>query len=494
MVSNTFFSMQGESMQGTHGLPRRALEIQIIVSGWVCLQMSRSLFAGRGKDLMKCSRRRITLVAVAVVMTLAMVATAKTTELTFLHRTHTSEVEWAELVIQGFTKANPSIGVKLVTSPAGTAYQEKVAVMSAGGHAPDVFTGYGDKLGFIVRGFAADVTGLAERDRAELQTNGFFPGVWDSPVFQGKRYGVPLTITTQLMFYNQDLLLKHGLPLLPTSWENTTWTWDRLLEYGKRLTVTDTDGRAQQLAITQATEAILPDVCWMFGGDWFAPQAYETGWVDKVTFTRPENIKAYSALVELYASYAAAGPAKGIAAWQGFSQGKIAMDWIGGWRMGAIQDTRRGGGMTFGLAVGPPPLVQNRANTRWTNPLFMSSTTGNPEEAWKFIKFATNQENQELWVEKTRLMPARRTASQLYINGLRDVFDMSTEAIASAIGGSVTHSRRSIEEAIFDLPLEINRRTSTWLNPILAGQRPVESTLESFEASLNAYAQELKMR
>jgi hypothetical protein len=103
--------------------------------------------------------------------------------------------------------------------------------------------------------------------------------------------------------------------------------------------------------------------------------AYETGWVDRVTFTQPENVKAYQALVELYSSYAAAGPSKGLSGWQGFSEGKIAMDWIGGWRMGTILDTRKGGGMSFGLALGPPPLVKNRANTRWTNPLFMSSAT-----------------------------------------------------------------------------------------------------------------------
>ena len=170
------------------------------------------------------------------------------------------------------------------------------------------------------------------------------------------------------------------------------------------------------------------------------------------------------------------------------------MDWIGGWRMGAIQDTRKGGGMSFSLGIGPPPLVENRANTRWTNPLYMSSSTKAPEAAWEFIKFATSPQSQELWVAKTRLMPARRTASQQYIAGLVDVFDMPMDALASVIGGAVAHSRRSIEEAIFDLPLEINRQTSTWLNPILAGQRPVESTLESFEAYLNAYAQELRKR
>ena len=429
------------------------------------------------------------MVAVAVVTVPALAADV---QLTFLHRTHTSEMEWAKTIIERFEATHPNIAVTLVTSPAGTAYQEKVAVMGAGGVAPDVFTGYGDKLGFIVRGFAEDVTQLAHRDSTEIQVNGFFPGVWEAPIYQGRRYGIPLTVTTQQVFYNKDMLSRHGLPLLPANWDDTSWTWDKLLEYGKRLTVHDADGRVSQLAITQATEAILPDVSWMFGGDWFEPEAYETGWVDKVTFTLPENIKAYNALVELYAKYAAAGPAKGIAAWSGFTQENIAMDWIWGWRMGAIQDAKRQGGLDFGLAIGPPPLVNNRANTRWTNPIFMSSATSYPEEAWDFLKFATSHESQELWVEKTRLMPARRTAAQTYISGLHDVFDMPLADIALTVSGAVAHSRRSIEEAVFAVPLEIIRQTSAWLNPILDGRKPVDSTLESFENYLNTYAAELK--
>ena len=49
------------------------------------------------------------------------------------------------------------------------------------GTPPDVFLGLADKLGFIVKGFALDITPYVERDRAELQINTFLPGVWESP-------------------------------------------------------------------------------------------------------------------------------------------------------------------------------------------------------------------------------------------------------------------------------------------------------------------------
>ena len=70
----------------------------------------------------------------------------------------------------------------------------------------------------------------------------------------------------------------------------------------------------------------------------------------------------------------------------------------------------------------------------------------------------------------TRLLPARRTASQLYIQSLGDVFDMTAAQVQSVINGSIVHSRRSIEEAVFDLPLEIIRRKAEWIDPILAEQ------------------------
>jgi multiple sugar transport system substrate-binding protein len=438
--------------------------------------------------------RLFSLMAVALLWFCLSSAAAEKTKITFLHIEKPVQIEWANAVIERFEQLHPHIEVELITSPAGTAYQEKVAVLTAAGVAPDVFMGFGDKLGFIVRGFAEDITELVRRDEAELQMNAFFPGVWDAHVFQGRIYGVPHNMTTQMVFYNRDLLSEAGLPMLPDSWDDTAWTWERFLEYCLRLTVKEADGRFTQLALTQATEAILPDVCWMFGGDWFDAQAYVTGIVDRVTFYTPENIRAYQAQVDLYAGYAAAGPPKGIAAWNGFAQGKIAMDWIGNWRMGNILDLRAAGGLGFSLGVAPPPLVQNRANTRWTNPLYMSATSRQKEAAWEFIKFAAAQESQELYVRLNRQIPTRRTAMQAYLQSLGDIFDMPPNQVQAAVSGSVAHSRRSIEEAIFDIPLEIIRRVPTWINPILAGTTPVEVGLANLDGSLNAYAKEVRER
>lgn len=443
---------------------------------------------------MKGYLNKLLLIATLLLSWYLTTMAAEPVQITWLHRVQTAEVEWANEIIALFEKEHPHIKVNLTTTSTGVNYQEKVAVLSAAGTPPDVFTGYADKLGFIIRGFARDITEFVERDRDELQLDAYFPGVLDASIRNGKRYGLPISITTQLLFYNKDMLMTHGLAVLPTDWDETTWTWDRLLEYSQRLTVRTPDGKFSQLAITQANTVSLPDLTWTFGGDWFEPEAYVNGFADRVTLTRPENIAAFKAMVHLYANYAAAGPTKGIPAWPGFPQGRVAMDWVGNWRMGTILEAQGSGTLSFSLAIAPPPLVATRDNTRYTTPLYMSSATKHPEEAWEFIKFAASHESQRLWVEKTRLLPARRTLAQNYIQGLTTVFDMTPNQIQTAIMGSIAHSRLSIEETVFDIPLEINRRTKDWLNPIITGAVPVETGLANLENSLNVYAKELKER
>ncbi|MGI6081937.1 MAG: ABC transporter substrate-binding protein [Limnochordia bacterium] len=437
--------------------------------------------------------RKIAVCIVGLVLVSTIGAHASATKIAYFGRTRATELAWAEDVAQRFSAVRPDVEVEVWASGTGggSDYQEKLAVLTAAGTPPDVFLGLADKLGFIVKGFALDITPYVERDRAELQINSFPPGVWESPSFQKRQYGVPLTLTTHLVFYNQSLFLDRGLAFLPTDWDDRSWTWETFLEYCRRLTVIGEQGRYEQLALSQIAEPKLPDICYMFGGDWFEPEAYETGWAERVTMTRPENIKAYEAARDVYARYAAAGPPKGISGATGFMQGRVAMDWAGANRIGAsFKEARKKGEISFGLAVGPVPLVQNRMNTRWTNPLFMSTDSKNPDIAWEFVKFATTTQSQELWTQYTGSMPARRTAVRAYIESLTDVFDMSANEILSAMEGSVIHSVRSIEEAVVEAPFEIARRSGEWISPILAGTVPVGNGLATMEQTLNAYIRE----
>lgn len=434
--------------------------------------------------------------ATCIVLLLAAVlgVSAQKTKVVYFHRADFTETEWANDIISLFNKQSPKIEVESLSSGTGGGpdYAEKLTVLRASGNAPDVFYGCADKLGYVLKEWTLDLTPYINRDKAAVSSNTFFPGVFDTFTRDGKTYGIPLTVTPQIVFYNRDLFEKEGLQPLPASWDDRTWTWNALMEYSKKLTHIGSDGVPTQLALTQATESHLPDICWMHGGDWFDEEAYRTGRATRSTMVRNENIQAFEALCELYEQYTVVGPPKGFGTT--FTSGGVAMDWIGAWKITSYVEGSRSGTMKFTWGLAPVPLVKNRQNTRWTDPLFISSTTAVPNESWEFVKFATSDEGQNLWIQKTRKIPARRTALGTFVRGVAEISGLNENEIATAVGGALTSGRRALEESIADVHIEIANRQAQWILPMLYGLTPVKSGLSAMETALNSILQELSQK
>lgn len=422
-------------------------------------------------------------VAVISILLLSRATWAASTELTFLHRSATREAQWATEIIERFNARNSDVVVRSLpadSGPGGQWYVERLTVLRAAGTAPDVFYGASDKMGFVLKGWALDLTPFVKRDQAELKVNTFFPGVLDSFTLQGKTYGIPLAVTPQLIFYNRDMFNDHGVSHLPYDWNKTTWTWKDMVDYGRKFTKKDAEGVYTQVALSRAGEMHLPDISWIFGGDWFDADSYATGKVNQVTMLRRENIEAYQALLDYYESYAAAGPPKGIDPGGAFTGGKAAMEWIGAWRINAFLATDLG----WQWGIGPMPLVQTRANTRWTDPLFVSSTTAHAAEAWRFVKFATDGESQALWTELTGMIPARKVAMDTYAARVSQASGMSPAEVLTCVSGALQHSRRALEESLPDAHMEIVQHMDDWFSPMLTGELAVRSALEKIQAIL----------
>lgn len=269
---------------------------------------------------------------------------------------------------------------------------------------------------------------------------------------------------------------------MPADWDDSFWTWDDLVQYGRKLTRREADGTYSQVALSRAGEVQLPDLTWIFGGDWFAPEAYASGRATKATMVRAENIQAYEALIDYYNNYAAAGPPKGLNPGSVFTEGKAAIEWIGAWRINSFMAADLG----WSWALGPMPLVKTRANTRWTDPLFISATSKHPAEAWEFTKFATNSESQALWTEITGMIPARLTAMNTYVNRVTQASGMKSADVMSAVSGALTHSRRALEESIPEAHAQVVQHMDDWFSPMMNGQMAVRQALERIQEILNA--------
>ena len=98
----------------------------------------------------------------------------------------------------------------------------------ATGNAPDMISlDNPDFAMFSSRGAMLDITDRVAKSEV-IKADNYYPGPWNSVMWDGKVYGVPKATNTIALFYNKDLLAKAGIAEPPQ-------TWDQLLEDARKL-------------------------------------------------------------------------------------------------------------------------------------------------------------------------------------------------------------------------------------------------------------------
>lgn len=104
-------------------------------------------------------------------------------------------------------------------------YEKKLVTQFAGATAPDVFqynNAFSDQLGDFI---------YDQKQLLNLIDTSHIPEsvINDSGMYKGKLTMIPGGIITAAVIYNADFFQKFGIP------EDTVWTWDNLVEYGKKV-------------------------------------------------------------------------------------------------------------------------------------------------------------------------------------------------------------------------------------------------------------------
>jgi multiple sugar transport system substrate-binding protein len=132
-----------------------------------------------------------------------------------------------------FTRQYPRIKVEQQHTPAQ--YVDKVYSLAAAGTLPDVFWGGGaDMIDFADRKILRALKPLMQRDK--LDTADLFPPSLSQYQWKGEQYGLPRDWAARILFYNVDAFKQAGVPRPPTSWKDTSWTWDAFLDAARKLT------------------------------------------------------------------------------------------------------------------------------------------------------------------------------------------------------------------------------------------------------------------
>jgi len=275
----------------------------------------------------------------------------------------------------------------------GTTQEKLVAAYIAGN--PPVLSQLEQSLvGFFVENDAlVPLEDFIKADKS-FDREDFDKNLLKGGTYNNKLYGLPLNVSTPVLYTNRELFREAGLdPDKPPE------TWEQVYEYSKKMT--NPDKKIFGLRM-YSSGWIIHSIVKQFGGDLFNKD--ET----KVTFNSKEGKAAFAFLQKMIQEKVCV-----------FQPGKEGsqMDAAGFIAMvprstGSIQWFKDN--VTHDWGVASFALGKKKAVSLGGGNLYMlkKSTKQQQLAGWKFLQFLTNKENLRFWSISTGYMAARKSAQE----------------------------------------------------------------------------------
>lgn len=276
-------------------------------------------------------------------------------------------------------------------------YVPKLLASFAGNMAPDLLysmTGR-DRL-FISKGVFQPLNSYIEgTDGVDL--NDFNTTVIrEQMTREGKIYALPQANNTLALYYNKDLFKAAGIPPLS---ETEPITWDKYRELAVKMTKDlDSDGVTDQFGCVPGFDGVQPTYFFFvlnasFGASAFSPDG------KTAHFDSPETIAAVTYLHSLVYE-ARCAPVPDFSQQMGaffFPANRLGMFINGPWT--AYDYGQSAPDLNFGVAPLPYRHGYPRKNMIGGTAVGISSTTKNPDAAWRVLKFLISPEFQKLPIQ-----------------------------------------------------------------------------------------------
>jgi len=372
------------------------------------------------------------------------------------------EGEVVAQLVEGFEREHPDIRVIVQQIPWSAAH-EKLITAYVGRSTPDV-----SQLGNTwVPEFAAlkAIEPLEPwLEHAAFDSAGFFHGIWDTNVIDGRPYGVPWYVDTRLLFYRRDLLARAGYDAMPTTWRE----WHEALRAVKKVV-----GEGNYAIFLPLNEWNPPVI--------FGLQAGSPLLSDGATRAAFRD-SAFRAGFDFYLGLFREGLAPPVTGneianvYQEFSRGYITMWITGPWNLGEFR-RRLPPEQQDAWATAPLPGPDGAASgvsLAGGSSLVMFRGSKHKREAWALIEYLSRPEVQlEFW-RLTGDLPGR-------IESWRDpalASDPATRAFGVQLERVVAMPKVPESE-------QIAIRLQDWVERIVRGAVPPERGLESLSEEVD---------
>lgn len=345
-----------------------------------------------------------------------------------------SEVQ--QQAVDEFEATHENINIEIETVPYAD-YQQRLTLAVEGGEPPDIAT-----IDQIWQAQFADSGALlslndyiAESD--SVTEENFFPGAWDSAVWDDQVWGVPFNVDVwQFTYYNEQLLDEAGVD--PAQLE----TWEGLRQAGEQLTGDGVYGIGLFGQAYESLTVVMNSFVFSNGGSILD----ENG---QCALTEPEAREAleYLSSLQQYAPSGILSQANEDMR-ELFLNGTLATEWWPALEQPTLQNSE----VDWGFVAGTAPEGQEPVGTYGGWNLSIFSDAENPEAAWEFIEFMTDPEVNPNVVD---LLPANVQAAESFLEENREQPDVIMEHLQNARPRPLSPEYLSVAEVEMEMTQRI---------------------------------------
>jgi multiple sugar transport system substrate-binding protein len=390
-----------------------------------------------------------------------------TGKVTWLLRNNAFEVEWANgVVLPEMARRFPHLTVEPMVVPGGAEYDAKLTSLAVAGDSPEVWTHFGGRsyVDYVKHGWLEDLTALIRRDKLDL--NAFLPNTLDWFKLRGKQYALPFFQSYgSFVFYNKNLLARAGLKPPPADWNDRSWTWDAMVEYGAKLTSNPgtADATYGLLVFADGAQFLSQTLAQLWGGDIFLPEHYKEGIAPRSQLDSPAAIQGHQERQDLIfrrrvSPTPADRQALGVSG-DLFQAGKVALYLHAGW---AVRNYTTGvKDFEWGIAAIPPKA--KAAGPQFTDAWMLGRQAKNKEGGWALIQYLVGAEGQKAWVRATGSGPAVRAAEDEWFRLMGD--RMPAADLRKVTEGGLKHTTE-LAQHVFANWADINKVIREAVDPL----------------------------
>lgn len=299
------------------------------------------------------------------------------------------EITVYESLINSFERDNPDIEVELVPVSDRDDHLAKLTTAFSTGNPPDVFLiNFREFSQYVARGAVDSVEPYL--DDAGLDLASYYEQPLEAFTFDDELQCMPQNISSLVVYYNKKLLKSAGLEPPPDDWD-----WDEFRRYALELTGGETRG----LGIEPSIIRLAPFI-WSNGGELTDDPDAPT----RFTLEEPAARAALDYIVDLVRDDEVVPTEQEVAAQDlqtRFVSGKLGL-YLSSRR--EVPVLREVAGVKFDVA--PLPTAEEPAGILHSDAYCISTGASDPDAAFEFVRFATDNQGQTITALGGRTVPS----------------------------------------------------------------------------------------